>query len=141
MTREEFELATKPAKKSLAPVPVHVPMRKVEAKVQITQEMVEGYPAKIRQAREKLGLSHEDLGKKINEKASVLRKLETGKMEPNNTLVSKLEHVLKIKLLAPIADEKAQQVAAPKTASRELTLGDLMQFGKKGEEPKGRKPS
>ena len=104
--------------------------------------MVEGYSSQIRKAREKLGLSHEDLGKKINEKASVLRKLETGKMAPNDMLVTKLEHVLKIKLLAPISEEKVPPVEAPKMASRELTLGDLIQFDKKGrEEPKGRKPS
>ena len=142
ITHEEFALASKPTGKPIPPVPVHVPKRKIEARVQITQEMVESYHQKIRQAREKLGLSHEDLGKKINEKASVLRKLETGKMAPNNLLVTKLEHVLKIKLLAPISDEKVPQVEAPKRANRELTLGDLMQFDEKGgEAPKGRKPS
>jgi putative transcription factor len=102
--------------------------------------MVEGYDSKIRQVREKLGLSHEELGKKINEKSSVLRKLETGKMTPNNMLVTKLEHALKIKLLAPIPEEKVSP--APKSPSRELTLGDLIQLGKKGrEEPTERKPS
>ena len=145
ITREEFELARKTAasvRPSGALVPVHVPIKKIEARVEITQEMVEDYPNKIRQAREKLGVSHEDLGKKINEKASVLRKLETGKMVPNNMLVTKLEHVLKIKLLAPISQEKVSQTQTPKMSNRELTLGDLIQFkDKKGEEePKGRKP-
>ncbi len=71
------------------------------------QEVIEDYAAKIRVAREKLGLTHEDLGKKINEKASLLRHIETGKVAPNNQLANKLEHVLKIKLMVPIADEKA----------------------------------
>ena len=103
--------------------------------------MTENYHTKIRQAREKLGLSHEELGKKINEKASVLRKLETGKMTPNNILVTKLEHVLKIKLLVPISEEKIPQ-QTPKSPNRELTLGDLIQLNKKTtEEPTGRKPS
>lgn len=141
ITREEVAIASKMGAK-IAPVPVHLPKKKIEARVELTQEMVENYPHKIRQAREKLGLSHEDLGKKINEKASVLRKLETGKMSPNNMLVTKLEHVLKIKLLAPIAEEKAPQSQVPKTGNRELTLGDLMQFNKRsGEEPKERKQS
>lgn len=140
--QEEFDIASKPSTKPLKPVPVRVPKKKIEARVELTQEMVEGYPTQIRQAREKLNLSHEELGKKINEKASVLRKLETGKMAPNNLLVTKLEHILKIKLLAPISKETVPQAQSPKAASRELTLGDLMQFGKKGgEEPKGRKPS
>ena len=111
------------------------------ATVDTTQEIVEGYDSKIRQAREKLGVSHEELGKKINEKASVLRKIETGKMTPNNQLVTKLEHTLKIKLLVPVAEEKNMQ-QIPKAQNRELTLGDLMQLDKKGtEEPTERKPS
>jgi putative transcription factor len=102
---------------------------------------VEGYDSKIRQAREKLGISHEELGKKLNEKSSVLRKIETGKMVPNNMLVTKLEHALKIKLLVPVAEEKIAQ-ELPKSPNRELTLGDLMQLNKKGrEEPKERKQS
>ena len=106
-----------------------------------TREIVEGYDSKIRQAREKLGFSHEELGKKINEKASVLRKIETRKMTPNNQLVTKLEHTLKIKLLVLVTEEKTTQ-QIPKAQNRELTLGDLMQLDKKGtEEPKERKPS
>lgn len=122
---------------------VSIPARKPtpRATVDTSQEIVEGYDLKIRQAREKLGFSHEELGKKINEKASVLRKIETGKMTPNNQLVTKLEHTLKIKLLVPVAEEKSQQ-QIPKTPNRELTLGDLMQLNKKGrEEPAERKPS
>ena len=117
-----------------------VPRKPMKAKVDTTQEIVEGYDSKIRQAREKLGLSHEELGKKINEKASVLSKLETGKMTPNNQLVTKLEHVLKIKLLVPIKEEKIQ--AFPKSPNRETTLGDLIQLNKKvEEEPTERKQS
>jgi len=142
VTREEIELTQRTIpKKPLTPLTVVPARKKLEARVEITQEVVEGYNSKIRQAREKLGLSHEDLGKKINEKASVLRKLETGKMTPNNILVTKLEHVLKIKLLVPIMEEKATQTV-PKAPSREVTLGDLIQFDKKDrEEPPQRKPS
>jgi len=127
------------ARKPFAPMPVK---RKVtKTTVDTSREIVEGYDAKIRQAREKLGISHEELGKKINEKASVLRKIETGKMTPNNQLVTKLEHTLKIKLLVPVAEEKTTQ-QIPKAQSRELTLGDLMQLNKEGtEEPAERKPS
>lgn len=117
-----------------------VQKKKPEAKVQITEEVVEEYHTKIRKAREKLGLSHEELGKRINEKASVIKNLETGKMAPNDMLVTKLEHALKIKLLTPISEEKVPQ--SPKAPDRELTLGDLIEFDKKGrEEPTGRKQS
>jgi len=137
---EEVEFGQRTPKKPLTPVPFIQRKKPAQAKVDTTQEIVEGYDSKIRQAREKLGLSHEELGKKINEKASVLSKLETGKMTPNNVLVTKLEHVLKIKLLVPIKEEKFSEL--PKAPSREPTLGDLVQLNKKaGEESTGRKPS
>ena len=139
---EEAELRQRVTKK--VPVPFSVKMQRknpVGAKVEITQEVAESYHAKIRQAREKRGLSHEELGKKINEKASVLSKLETGKMTPNNVLVTKLEHALKIKLLVPIREEKIPHELS-KLSSRETTLGDLIQLNKKGgEEPTERKRS
>jgi putative transcription factor len=136
--REEPIVKQGPPRKPSAPIPAR--KNTATAVVEITQEVVEGYDSKIRQAREKLGLSHEELGKKISEKASVLRKIETGKMTPNNMLVTKLEHALKIKLLVPVAEEEITQ-GIPKSPNRELTLGDLMQLNKKGrEEPTGRKP-
>ncbi len=108
--------------------PIQIKKRVVTARVDISQEVVSNYPELIRESRERLGYSHEDLGKKINEKESVLRKIETGKMSPNDQLISKLEHTLKIKLLVPVGEEK---VPLPKTAAQELTLGDVMKFEKK----------
>jgi putative transcription factor len=110
-------------------------------KVEITKEIVEDYPTEIRVAREKLGFSVEDLGLKINEKASVLKHIELGKMPPNNLLASKLERALKITLLVPIAEGKAPVELPKSRANEEFTLGDIIQFDKKGEEPAKRKPS
>jgi putative transcription factor len=139
--REEEVERVQRTSKPLTSIPFIQKKKPPQARVEITQEVVEGYDSKIRLAREKLGLSHEELGKKINEKASVLSKLETGKMAPNNLLVTKLEHALKIKLLVPIKEEKISQ-GFPKSPSREPTLGDLIQLNKKtGEEPTERKPS
>jgi putative transcription factor len=127
--------------KPLTPISVRTTKRKSEASVDVSQELVEDYYSKIRQAREKLGISHEELGKKISEKESVLKKIETRKMAPNNMLVTKLEHALKIKLLVPVSEEKIKP-EGPKPPNRELTLGDLMQLNNKGgEEPTERKPS
>jgi len=112
------------------------------AQVQITTELVDDYATKIRMAREKMGLSHEDLGKKINEKASLLRHIETGKVAPNNQLAGRLEHALKIKLMVPIADEKITAAVPQKVAGEGLTLGDLIDMSKADEEASSkRKPS
>jgi putative transcription factor len=101
--------------------------------VDTTVELSEDYGTRIRKAREKLGLSHQELGKRLNEKVSLLRKIETGRMTPSDRLATALEHVLKVKLIVPKKEEKIPQAKIPKTASRELTLGDLIQLNKKGE--------
>ena len=130
---EEIERGPRTLKMPFTSMPFIQKKKTVRARVEITQEIVEGYDSKIRQARENMGLSHEKLGKKINEKASVLSKLETGKMTPNNILVTKLEHALKIKLLVPIKKEKIP-IGISKSLNREPTLGDLIQLNKKGGE-------
>jgi putative transcription factor len=142
VTQDGYTSKTKPIGKPSAHIPVMTQKKKPEIQVQITKEIIEDYSTKIRQAREKLGLTHEELGKKINEKSSVIGKLETGKMTPNNILATKLEHALKIKLLTPITEEKKPPQQTPKAASREITLGDLIQIDNKSvEEQKERKPS
>ncbi len=126
-----------PQKQGATAVPIQGPIqirkKVIQARVDTSEEIVEDYSEIIRQAREKLGLSTEDLGKKISERETVLRKIETGKLKPNNLLVSKLEHTLKIKLLVPVAEEKIPE-NIPKASNRELTLGDLIKAEKeKGE--------
>lgn len=111
--------------------PIQIKKRVIRARVDTSQELIEDYADVIRHAREKLGLSHEELGKKINEKESFLRKIETGKTAPNELLISKLEHLMKIKLLVPVPEEKVTQTTA-RASSRDLTLGDLMPVTKKG---------
>ena len=144
VTQDEYTLRTNPktAAKQTAHAPIFVQKKRPEIPtVQITQEIIEDYSTKIRQAREKLGLTHEDLGRKINEKSSVIGKLETRKIEPDNILATKLEHALKIKLLTPVTEEEAPQPTLKKT-DREMTLGDLIQLDSKGSgEQTKRKPS
>lgn len=96
-------------------------------------ELTDDFGLKVRQAREKLGLSHEDLGKKISEKVSVLRKIEGGKMTPDNLLVEKLQHALRIKLLMPVSEPQIPKkaLASPHSAAR--TLGDIAQVRKEKE--------
>jgi putative transcription factor len=115
--------------------------RVLVAKVELTQELVEGYALLIRLARQRLGYSHEDLGLKISERASVLKHIELGKMEPNNLLANKLERVLKIKLLVPIEEEKPTPTPIA-GKNQEITLGDLIEIDSNdSEEPKERKQS
>lgn len=133
------------AKTRIPSSPAQFQIRKASPpKVDTSQELAQNYDVLIRQAREKLGLTHEELGKKLNEKISLLRKIETGKMTPNNTLATKLEHILKIKLIIPAKEEKVPEAKIPKKASKELTLGDIMRKedkDEKEEDKAGRKRS
>lgn len=105
-----------------------------------TLELVGKFGLQIRRAREKLELSHEDLGRKIGEKVSVLRKIESGKMTPDLILAEKLEHALKIKLLVTPSIPKAPSAAL--SQPREITLGEVVRLKeKKTEVTKERKQS
>ena len=55
---------------------------------------------RIRVAREKLTWTPEELGKKLNEKKSVILKMESGSFRPPDTMIPRLEHLLKIRLRA-----------------------------------------
>lgn len=55
----------------------------------------------IKTAREKKGLSQEELGQKISEKISVIKHLESGTLKPNDILSKKIERFLTIQLLIP----------------------------------------
>jgi putative transcription factor len=139
--QEDAPKQTESVKKRTPPSPAQFQIRRMPPpQVDTTQEIVQNYDSLIRQAREKLGLSHEELGKRLNEKISVLRKIETGKMTPNNTLSTKLEHVLKIKLIVPAKEEKVPEAKIQKKMGKELTLGDLIKIEDK-EDKIGRKRS
>jgi putative transcription factor len=132
------------SKPRAAPVTLRVQTRTLAPPIDATVELTEDYGTRIRKAREKLGLSHEELGKKLNEKVSLLKKIEIGKMMPSDKLATALEHVLKVKLIVPKKEEKVPQTKVAKTISRELTLGDLIQLNKRGsgkEEAAGRERS
>lgn len=63
-------------------------------------ELAADWFAKIRVAREKLGWTPEELGKRLNEKKSVVLKMESGSFRPPDALVPKIEHLLKVRIRA-----------------------------------------
>ncbi len=65
----------------------------------------EDYSAAIKNSRELLGITQEELGHKINEKPSMVSHLENGTMKPDDSLARKLEHVLKIRLFVSEDEE------------------------------------
>ena len=92
-------------------------------------ELVDKFGLRIRRAREKLELSHKDLGRKIGEKVSVLRKIESGKMTPDHRLAEKLQHALRVKLLVPPSEPKVP--SAVLSQPRGITLGEVVRLKKR----------
>ncbi len=85
-------------------------------------DLAPDFPDRLRRAREAFGWKREELARRINEKLSVLEKLEKGRMRPPDALVAKLERVLKIR-----PRERVEEGEAPRhTEARPLTLGDLI---------------
>jgi putative transcription factor len=66
------------------------------------KELAMDYHRRIQQARSNLGWSQEELGQKINERKSVISKIENKSMTPDDRLVRKLEKALGIKLMEVI---------------------------------------
>ncbi|MGB9635652.1 MAG: multiprotein bridging factor aMBF1 [Thermoplasmata archaeon] len=95
------------------------------------EDLVEDYNERIRRAREARGWSQEELGKKINEKKSIIAKMEAKEFRPSDALAKKLETVLNIKLL-----EKVDENVALKNPgiSKTLTLGDMLVIKEKEKE-------
>lgn len=86
------------------------------------EAMAADYPARIRSAREKRNLSQKELAASINEKWSIINKLEAGDMRPSDSLVSKLERALDIKLR-----EKVEEVQIKKQdGAQAMTLADML---------------
>ena len=94
-----------------------------------TDELIEDFNVEIRKARESKNWSREDLGKKINERVSVITRIETGKMTPDNNLTKKFEKALNIKLLEEIDNVDLNQFIS--NSSGERTLGNIMKIKRK----------
>jgi putative transcription factor len=61
----------------------------------------------IREARMKMGLTHEQLGMKMSEKAQTLKKFETGALKPDELFAKKLERYLGIKLYVSVSNNNS----------------------------------
>ena len=86
-------------------------------------EIVADYDQRIREAREDRGLSQEDLAKSLNEKASLIRKLERGDMLPSDDVRAKLERGLEISL---VEGQDADDAEWSGDSSTTTTLGDVV---------------
>ncbi|MFC5135171.1 MULTISPECIES: multiprotein bridging factor aMBF1 [Haloferacaceae] len=86
------------------------------------EEIATDYDDRIRKARESKGLSQEELADDLNEKASLIRKLERGDTLPTDEIQRKLERALDVSLV------EGEEVDADweSNDAGTMTLGDVV---------------
>jgi len=90
------------------------------------EDLAEDYGARIRTARERAGMTQKELAMKINERVTILSKIEALQMRPDEKVIAKLQKELGIAL-----KEKVPEVVAAKESTRaSLTLADLIKMQK-----------
>ena len=67
-----------------------------------TRILVSNLSEVIRKSRMTRGLTHEQLGLTLNERASLLRKIESGSIKPDEELAKKLERFFRIPLYTEV---------------------------------------
>ncbi|MEM1666659.1 MAG: multiprotein-bridging factor 1 family protein [Nitrososphaerota archaeon] len=113
------------AKKGATPKSL-MPMEKID--------YVEGFHVRIKNARERMGLSQEELAAQLNEKATLIKKIEQGEVKPSIELARKLEKFLKIQIIEEVTEDYRYGPFLSKPQPGGYTLGDVMK--KLGEEKK-----
>ncbi|WP_340674297.1 multiprotein bridging factor aMBF1 [Natrinema marinum] len=89
------------------------------------EELATDYDDRVRNARESKGLSQSDLANELNEKASLIRKIERGDTLPSDRVQSKLENFLEIDLSAEgSSGDDSEWSGGSSTGS--YTLGDVV---------------
>ncbi len=94
------------------------------------ESIVENYSTIIKNKRESKKLKQEDFASQINEKESIIHKIETGHFTPSIDLARKIERFLGITLIEELREEEARVVVAKETKSKGFTLGDMIKFKK-----------
>ncbi|UCB57962.1 MAG: TIGR00270 family protein [Thermoplasmatales archaeon] len=102
---------------------IHRPKEKDVYK-DMDRELVTNWSDLIKKAREKKGLSREELGFRIGERTVTISKIENGDLRPSDKVAVKLEKELGIVLFEEVKDVSA--ALGGTHSNRGLTLGDFI---------------
>ena len=101
--------------------------RKFRDVLDTDKELVENFGQVIKNARIAQGISLEDFAQMINEKATIIQKIEKNEFNPSDQLITKIERKLRIAL----KEEPAPTIFIGPSSSKETTLGDVVKLRKK----------
>src|SRR3989344_1597750 len=90
---------------------------------EVMEIIIEDYGQRVKQRREQLGLTHEELGRKLAERASLLQKIESQHQEPSLALARKIERILGISLILKHEEVHAAPLHQP---GKSFTIGDFL---------------
>ena len=90
-------------------------------------EIVPEYGRVIREAREKLGLTPDELASTLKETAALIKKIARQELVPEDRVRKKLEKELNIKLTDQATEEKVKY----RGGAKGLTLGDIADIKRK----------
>lgn len=93
-------------------------------------ELIEDYAKVIRSARQKHGMSQEELAQKVGERVSTLQSIEAGRLKPTRKTTRGLERELEISLLEHISSVPLKQ-EWKQSKSSATTLGDVVKIKRK----------
>lgn len=89
----------------------------------MNRELISNWSNVIRQAREKKGITREQLGFNIGERTVTVSKIENGELRPSDDVAKKLEKELHIELFEEV---KKVTPSSLSSGSQGLTLGDFI---------------
>lgn len=100
-------------------------MRQRDVLTRGEKELVFDYPQRVRRGRQKMSMSQEDLAKSLNEKKSIIVKIENGDIRPTDKLIAKLERTLDITMKEYLETDDDEQDSGHQY-SKGMTLGDFI---------------
>lgn len=97
--------------------------KKTPASMEMGEGVLPNFHVLIRNERSKMNMTQEDLAKKLNEKSSVIKRVEDG-WEPPMNVIKKFERLFGIKLTQELKEEKV----GVKAGGSKLTIGDVVEI-------------
>ena len=111
------------------PRPVVHSARRASERRKPEEEIVPECASRVHRARERMGITQKELAELLNEKESVINRIEAGRMVPPISLARRMERKLAITLVAVLDEE---DVGPFKSHDAPLTLGDVVKVRKRG---------
>ena len=100
--------------------------KEIESSPSYVDVIVSDFDRRIKNARERKGMTQEDLARDLAEKESVIHQLETGKLKPSFRLAKKLSVFLNIDIIESVESSSKGATKDVDLKSVSVTIGDLL---------------